>query len=185
MSLEQSSIFMTGGSKGFSRLLWDCLPRQKKSFCRATGYDLKRDEDIVKMAQESLNCDIFINYTHVDFQQTELLYQVFANWKQKGKKGLIVNIGSFATYEVKPEVKLWVASKYSLDVANQQCCKEAIGEKLPFRVCLLKLGFLSAPENQDKPHWDGRGHSPEQIIEALQLVFQSSQAIDEIVIRPS
>lgn len=71
----------------FKRLSPDCI-----GFSLSTGYDIRTREDRKRIIRECWDCDIFINNAPAAFGQSELLLELWHEWKDQPKT--IINVGS-------------------------------------------------------------------------------------------
>ena len=64
-------------------------------FSRKTGHDITKQEDRLKIIEQSNDCDLFINNAYDGFSQADLLFDLYQNWF--GQKKRILNISSSQT----------------------------------------------------------------------------------------
>lgn len=92
MSLK---IAITGHTKGIGKAIADALHGHTViGFSRSNGYNIS--SDVKRIAQESRECDVFINNAYYDFAQCDLLDEMFSLWKNNSKT--IININSRSIY---------------------------------------------------------------------------------------
>ena len=86
-------IAITGHTKGIGKGIYDFYKIKGHSligFARSNGFDIeKKLDEIIKLSKE---CDIFFNNAYNGFDQTNLLFKLWEQWRDQEK--LIVNIGS-------------------------------------------------------------------------------------------
>lgn len=83
---------ITGHTSGIGKELFNKLLPNCKGFSLSTGYDIRKLKDRTRIIQESFDCDIFINNAPADFGQSELLFELWKEWKDTNKT--IINVGS-------------------------------------------------------------------------------------------
>ncbi len=141
-------IGITGHTKGFGKYLFDCLQKDHEiiGFSRSNSFDISIESSRANIIQHSADCDIFINNAHLNFHQTELLYQIFNQWRSKKK--LIINIGSNARDFINMnKVYDYSVQKLALNNASKQ-----LGRLDVCRVTTIDFGFLSRPTGNTIPY---------------------------------
>lgn len=175
--MSKPSVLITGGNRGVGREIFDYFAPNSLSLSRSNGFDIKEMQEEILL--RSLEFDIFINYAHNgEFSgQVELLYALFNYWKNKGKNGYIFNVGSYSSFNISKEFKRFSVLKYSLDVANRQCCKEIENNSYGFRMTNLRLGKLIQNEGET-------GVSSKDIISTIEFLWKTSPDVSypEIVL---
>lgn len=134
-------IALTGHTKGFGKYLYEHFEKDHEmiGFSRSNGFDISIEADRENIVQKSADCDIFINNAQQSFHQTELLYQIFYNWKDKKK--LIINIGSNARDFINSnKIYNYAVQKSALNNASKQ-----LGRLDHCRITAVDFGFLSRP----------------------------------------
>jgi short-subunit dehydrogenase len=109
---------ITGHTQGIGLALSNLLTPNYIGFSRSNGYDITIKENRETIIQQSADCDVFINNAYADFNQVNLLYELYDNWKDSVK--IIVNIGSETTCGIKNHSHIYTAHKISLDKASEQ-----------------------------------------------------------------
>ena len=184
----KSMVYITGGSEGVGKDIFDHYSPQAKSFSRRTGYDIGKDEDRRRIVEESLECDIFVNFAHNGHYtgQPQLLYDIFALWEEKEKSGYIVNMGTYSTFSSSPKFRRYAVVKKALDIANQQCCKKIENGLVPFRMTNLRPGMLDTEKSRQKDHWEGVGVTGESICKTIDWLVSTPKdlLIPEMVLSP-
>jgi NADP-dependent 3-hydroxy acid dehydrogenase YdfG len=173
--VKQPSVLVTGGLSGIGADLCQHFAPHSLGISRRNGYDIGNPDTQTKIAELSLDYDIFVNHAHNGHfaGQTELLYRVFETWEAKNKAGYIINTGSFATYMPQGEFKRYSIIKRALEIANQQCCKKIESGRCSVRMTLLKPGMLDTPESRQKPHWRGGGVTGREIAHMIEFLYNS------------
>ena len=88
-------VLMTGNPTYGLAEKFSIVHTQTDFASRTNNYDLCTKQGRVKLAQSSLNCDVFINSSALyQFNQSLVLETVWKKWKEQNKKGHIINIGS-------------------------------------------------------------------------------------------
>ena len=90
-------ILITGHTAGLGSACYEALSlrgNELYGISRRTGYDLSSDYKLVKDRILQYNPDIFINNAYVESKQTQLLKDIYSEWKFLNK--MIINIGSVA-----------------------------------------------------------------------------------------
>ena len=92
-------IALTGHTSGIGKALYDILSQEHEVVCfsRSNGYDIKEDDTIERIVQESLNCDVFINNAYYSLSQVYILNRLWTFWA-RDKSKTIVNISSLSKY---------------------------------------------------------------------------------------
>lgn len=105
-------------------------------FSRSNGYDIAVAEDRQRIVEAARDCDVFVNNAHSDYNQTQLLYDLWSEWADLDK--IIVNIGSNTTDGIKIHPHEYSAQKASLEKANEQLAN--LGK--PCRVTMFRFGYI-------------------------------------------
>ena len=109
-------------------------------FSRSTGYNITEPEARSRIVAESSSCSIFINNAHQDWEQANLLYELFEQWRDQDK--IIFNISSNSSDGVKDYLHKYAVQKAALDKACEQLSNIA-GVKC--RVVNLRPGWVRTP----------------------------------------
>ena len=119
---------------------------------RANGYDLCTDEGKDKLAELSLQYDVFVNSAALyQFHQTMLLYRVFKEWKKQDKQGLIINIGS--TIDWSQRAREWdysIQKKALRDASLELAMMTTWDNTKNFRVSYISYGSLQTKNVHEK-----------------------------------
>jgi hypothetical protein len=105
-------------------------------FSRSNGYDITNAQDRQRIVEAAQDCDVFINNAHADYNQTQLLYDLWQVWSEQDK--IIVNIGSNTTDGIKYHPHEYSAQKASLEKANEQLANL----NKPCRVTMFRFGYI-------------------------------------------
>ncbi len=83
---------ITGHTYGIGEGLYNRLMPESIGFSKSTGYDITKREDRKRIIKESSECSVFINNATDKFGQSELLLELWHEWKDSDK--VIINVGS-------------------------------------------------------------------------------------------
>ena len=80
-------------------------------FSRSNGYDIRESDKIIIAAYE---CDVFINLANDSYAATNLLIDLYNDWKDEPKQ--IINVGSAIAdyYDMRVELAEYAAQKAAL-----------------------------------------------------------------------
>jgi NADP-dependent 3-hydroxy acid dehydrogenase YdfG len=117
---------------------------------RTNGYDLCSDDGRKRAVAHSLNYDVFINCAALwRFNQTLLLQAVWEGWKQAGKSGRIVNIGSTADTGNRGTSWIYPTEKKALREYSRNLSMASAGGS-GIQVNYVSFGYLSTPSVEIK-----------------------------------
>ena len=180
---------ITGGSKGLGLALVSHF--NGDSYCRTNGFDITKDVD--RLAEASLNYDVFINNAFdgpfqepwANFAQTNLLYAVGDAWRKNNKTGYIINIGSVGSESVvapDPAFETYRVSKSALKAHSQQWTRAFKENKVLFRTSLLTVDRLDTELTRSRSSWTGNGIDTADICHYIETIVnsQSNTCIEEI-----
>ena len=186
---QDMKYMITGGNRGLGAEFVKHFGGD--SYSRGGGYDITKDID--KIAQASLDYDVFINNAFdgpfqeewADFGQTKLLYAVASLWKEKNKTGYIINIGSVGSESVvapDPSFETYRVSKIALKEHSRQWTRAFKENKVVFKTTLLTLDRLDTELTRSRPNWTGNGHNLGEVCRYVELITGSSAntCIEEI-----
>lgn len=105
-------------------------------FSRSNGYDIAVAEDRQRIVEAIQECDVFVNNAHSEYNQTQLLYDVWSEWADRDK--IIINIGSNTTDGIKPHPHEYSAQKASLEKASEQLASM----NRPCKVTMFRFGYI-------------------------------------------
>lgn len=131
-------VAITGHTSGIGKALSEIFS-EYTGFSRKNGYDLHSQIIREKMYNEIADCDVFINNADLGWNQSVLLYELWAIWKDKDK--IIVNIGSDAA-----DYNQSIARPYNIQKrALQDACLQLQQAFQPCKVVLVKPGYIDTP----------------------------------------
>jgi NAD(P)-dependent dehydrogenase (short-subunit alcohol dehydrogenase family) len=145
-------IAITGHTKGIGKALYDGFKAQGHEvigFNRSTVANISTDAGLNKIAEESKDCDIFINNAYdtsrlrtcMAFSQTVLLYKMWEMWQGQNKK--IVCIGSRTSDNYHTTVWPYAIHKRALDEAVKQL--RGLDDARP-HILNLKPGYVDTEQ---------------------------------------
>jgi MoaA/NifB/PqqE/SkfB family radical SAM enzyme len=181
---------ITGGNRGLGA---DFVKHfNGDSYSRSNGYDINKD--IEKIAQTSLDYDVFINNAFdgpfqeewADFGQVKLLYAVADLWSKENKIGHIINIGSSGSESVVapiPNFETYRISKSALKEHSRQWTRAFKENKVPFKTSLLTLDRIATELTRSRPTWTGNGINTADICHYIETIINSqpNTCIEEII----
>lgn len=184
---------VTGGNRGLG--LEICQYFDGTSCSRATGFDITQEADRARLAELSLQHDVFVNNAFdgpfqepwADFAQVHLLWAVASLWQQHNKTGHIVNIGSTGACEVAspvPGFQTYRVAKSALRDHSQQWTEAFRLNQVRFRTSLIVPDRLDTDLSRGRPNWTGNGVAPADICRYIQLITQTQDntCVGEIVL---
>lgn len=174
-------MMVTGGNRGLG--LSVCEYFKADSFSRHNGFDITKDRE--KIVQESLNYDIFINNAFdgpfqeswADFGQVKLLYEVAAAWKQSGKTGHIINIGSSGSEDIvapEPSWETYRVNKAALKHHSQQWTRAFKLNQVLFKTSLITVDRLDTELSRSRPTWTGNGIALNDVVNMIELCLNTA-----------
>lgn len=181
---------ITGGNRGLGEAFVKHF--NGDSYSRSNGYDITKDID--QLALASLDYDVFINNAFdgpfqeswANFGQTKLLYAVANLWKEKGKAGYIINIGSVGSESVvspDPAFETYRVSKAALKAHSRQWTRAFKQNQVLFKTSLLTVDRLDTEIVRGRLSWTGNGQDLADICSYVELITNSAgnTCIEEIV----
>jgi len=118
-------IAITGHTSGIGKAFFQSIDEEITGFSKTNGFDITNVESRKKIINLSKDRDIFINNAHGEFGQTELLIELFKEWKDYNRQ--IINIGSRAAHVIIPQDKLDLLSYASQKLALKETIKNCQG----------------------------------------------------------
>jgi hypothetical protein len=181
---------ITGGNRGLGLKLTEHY--QGDSYSRSTtGHDIIKNRK--ELAELSLNYDVFVNNafdgpfqeTWADFGQVKLLFEVANLWKQHGKSGWIINIGSSGSEDVvapEPSWETYRVNKVALKHHSLQWTRAFKTDKVPFKTSLITVDRLDTELSRSRDTWTGNGVDLGDVVQMIDLCTssQSNTCIGEI-----
>ncbi|MEM7646960.1 MAG: hypothetical protein AAF203_08630 [Pseudomonadota bacterium] len=176
-------VLITGGTSGFGQELVTFFSPNSLGLGRGNGWYFQDPLCQEKVAQESLEFDVFVNFAFIDPQtQLNLLKSVFNLWTDKKKDGLIVNFGTINTYYKRTSLNEYSIGKSAIDEACYQMAKMGLSGQTSVRTTNLRPGYLEMKKNCQKPHFKN-GYSAQQVGEMIQFIFRQNHFIyPEIIV---
>lgn len=154
-----TKIAITGHSKGIGKKLYEHLSEKYQviGFSRANGYDISKQEDVDRIINESLDCDVFINNAYHYDQQTVIAKQ----WNDAhiDKEHFIINVSTLASdpmFDVAtklPHLVPYAEEKHRLNKQTFDICDRLNGKckAMSLLLGIVETGFENPygidPEN--------------------------------------
>jgi NADP-dependent 3-hydroxy acid dehydrogenase YdfG len=152
---------------------------------RKTGYDLSDPQTWNRVAEESLDYEVFLNCSSLwRFHQSLLAAKVWEIWDGKKKSGRMIHIGSTADTGVRAGAWMYPVEKSALKTLNRNLSYAAIGEGRILST-LISPGYLRTPKVEEK-HPDRMKLDPEYIADVVEWVLKQPPEvqINEISLDP-
>lgn len=175
---------VTGGASGLGEYL--CRHHSgAESVSRRNGYDICSDRSRQNIAKRSLEFDVFVNNAFdgppqedwANLAQVKMLRDVYALWRERKKRGHIINIGSIASafpIHEYSSFQTFRIAKVALDEASLACTSAFLNNQVPFKTSLVRVGRLDTELARSRESWTGN---------ALELEYVS-RIIDNLVASP-
>ena len=148
--MEEIKILVAGNkSYGLAKAIYELYPNAT-FLSRNTGYNLYEKETRQKVAEMSLDYDVFISVSCLgQFAQTILVETVMNLWWKQNHHGYLIALGSSADTPVKGTKWGYPAEKKALRAYCRQQGQAAASDTPPnWRVTYLSPGNMHTP-NQD------------------------------------
>ena len=184
-------MLVTGGNRGLGLALVNRFGAS--SLSRTDGHDITKD--IKSIAEKSLHYDIFVNNAFdgpphepwANFAQTNLLFEVYQQWKANNKHGWIFNIGSVGEKSIKepePMFETYRTSKAALAHASKQCTAAFKNDLVEFKTTLITLDRLDTELTKSRPSWTGNGVNCDDVATFIEYAtsINNNSCIEEITI---
>jgi NAD(P)-dependent dehydrogenase (short-subunit alcohol dehydrogenase family) len=184
-------MLVTGGNRGLGKTLVDHFTADSVS--RADGFDITKDIKLI--AEKSLDYDIFVNNAFdgpphepwANFGQTNLLYEVYQQWKANNKQGWIFNIGSVGEKSIKepePMFETYRTSKAALAHASKQCAAAFKNDLVKFKTTLITLDRLDTELTRSRPNWTGNGVDCQDVARFIEYAtnINRNSCIEEVTV---
>jgi NADP-dependent 3-hydroxy acid dehydrogenase YdfG len=116
---------------------------------RASGWEISSIQSIDRVVGKSMDCDIFLNNSKLDFfHQTLLAQRMACYWIKKEKKGRIINIGSSADSTLEQKGP-YPAEKIALRHYTRQIHHQWREKRHDVRMTYISVGNVETPTNPD------------------------------------
>lgn len=161
-----NKFLITGGNRGLGLHLVEKFNAHSRH--RGNGYDITKDQDIARIAEESLQYDVFVNNAFdgppqelwANFAQSQLYFAVYDAWRAAGKTGYIFNIGSSGSKSIvapEPRFETYRVSKAALEHASRQGTQAFKQNLVSFKTTLITPDRLDTELSRSRPNWTGNG----------------------------
>lgn len=161
-------ITITGHTSGIGKALFDNFSLEYhpvKGLSRSNGHDLEKDLD----SFISNDFQVYINNAYSGFRQTELLYKLFE--QNRDRKCLIINIGSVSADGNKDDINEYAVHKASLEKACTQL--QLIDSKC--KIIHVKLGRTKTPMTEHRSNFPRI--EPEYIADTVKWIISQPEQI--------
>ena len=186
------NMLLTGGNRGLGLHLVGTFNAHSRH--RGNGYDITKADDIARIAQESLQYDVFVNNAFdgppqedwANFAQSQLYFAVYDAWKTAGKAGHIFNIGSSGCKSIvapEPRFETYRVSKAALEHASQQGTRAFKQNLVAFKTTLITLDRLDTELSRSRATWTGNGIDLTDISDFIRyaVTVNTNTVIEEVV----
>jgi len=185
-----NKFLITGGNRGLGLHLVEKFNAHSRH--RGNGYDITKDQDIARIAEESLQYDVFVNNAFdgppqepwANFAQSQLYFAVYDAWRAAGKTGHIFNIGSSGSKSIvapEPRFETYRVSKAALEHSSRQGTQAFKQNLVSFKTSLITLDRLDTELSRSRPNWTGNGINLTDISNFIQYAISvdSNTVIEE------
>lgn len=182
-------VLITGGNRGLGLHLTNAF--NADSISRTNGWDITKDVD--KIAEKSLEYDVFINNAFdgppqepwANFAQINIYLAVYQRWKDNNKLGFIFNVGSIGNKNIvapEPSFETYRISKSALEHASKQGTQAFKHGHVKFKTTLINFDRLDTELSRNRPTWTGNGVNLVDIENFIKysMSLHKNTAIDEI-----
>jgi short-subunit dehydrogenase len=187
--MNVNNVAITGHTKGIGKSLAEKLSSQYKvlGFSRSNGYDISKDEDLTRIINETLDCEIFVNNAYHFDQQTKLAKL----WEEahRDKEHFIINVSTLASdpmFDVAsklPHLVPYAEEKHRLNQTTFNICDRFAGKCKAMSILLgiVETGFENPygidPENLLEHYEDFKKRgvliNPSDVAEAIITMIDS------------
>jgi NAD(P)-dependent dehydrogenase (short-subunit alcohol dehydrogenase family) len=184
-----NKVAITGHTKGIGKSLAEKLLSQYEvlGFSRGNGYDISKDEDLTRIIDETLDCEIFVNNAYHFDQQTKLA-KLWQN-AHKDKEHFIINVSTLASdpnFDVAtklPHLVPYAQEKQRLNRATFDICDRFDGKCKAMSILLgiVETGFQNPygidPTNLLEHYEDFKKRgvliNPEDVADTIIIMMES------------
>ena len=190
--MDITKIALTGHTRGIGKSIVDLLSPKYKcvGFSRGNGYDISKDEDINRIIDESLDCEVFINNAYYYEQQLKIAEL----WEQahKDKAHFIINVSSLASdpmFEIEnkiPHLVPYAQEKHRLNRKSFDICDRFDGKckAMTLMLGIVETGFQNPygidPNNLYEHYKDFKDRGvlidPKDVAKAVEVMINSIQS---------
>ena len=185
-------VLVTGGNRGLGLAIVNQLGAV--SISRTGGSDITKD--VVAIAKQSLDYDVFINNAFdgppqeewANFGQVQLLLEVYKQWKEAGKEGWVFNIGSIGERTIvapEPSFETYRIAKGALAHASRQCTAAFKNDVVKFKTTLITPDRLDTDLSRSRTSWTGNGIDCNDIVNFINYTtkISSNSVVEEIILQ--
>jgi hypothetical protein len=131
-------IAITGHTSGLGKALIEKYDRAI-GFSRSNGFDISDPVARAQIINAAAGCNVFVNNAYSGIAQVDLLYELYAAWRDTDR--LIINISSNSGDGIKNKPHAYAVHKAALDKASQQLSYQ----NNSLKICNLRFGWLDTP----------------------------------------
>jgi len=161
----------------------DTVSRSKESDFQI---DLDTAQGMKELVECSLDYDVFINSSLTpNFGQTQILQQVWTEWKSQNKAGHIISFGSAVDYYYRPDNRLYPVEKRALRDLNRSLAKHCTWFDSKIKCTYFSFGGVNTEKTQNQ--WGHYHHfDMQEIADYVKWIIASPgyTNIDELHITP-
>jgi len=148
--------------------------------------DLSILENVKQLARISTDYDVFVNAALIpNFGQTQILQQVWTEWKDSNKSGHIISFGSAVDYYYRPDNRLYPVEKRALKDLNRSLSKHCTWFDSKIKCTYFSFGGVNTKKTQNQ--WGHYHHfDMQEIADYVKWIIASPAYtnIDELHITP-
>ena len=155
-------VVVTGHTSGIGKAIFDFFKDQGHDcvgFSRRTGHDISKEEDRLAIAEQSKDCDIFVNNAYNDFDNSQLEMLKLINDGQR----TIFNISSRVT-DLKENIPAGMKLYRITKMLQDDYCRDRPN------IINLKLGRVDTPRIETVV---GKKMSTEDVITIVQFILDN------------
>jgi len=184
-------MLITGGNRGLGLAIANRF--NATSVSRENGFDITKN--VANISALAERYDVFVNNAFdgpfqeswANFAQTNILYAVATKWKELGKRGTIINVGSVGTEKVSepiPPFETYRVPKSCLKAHSLQWTDAFKNNTVQFKTTLLTIDRLDTPLSRSRDSWTGNGLDCENICDYIELIVNSPRntCVGEIIV---
>lgn len=148
--------------------------------------NLTKEQDLQELKKISIDYDVFVNSALIpNFGQTQILQQIWTEWKSQNKAGHIISFGSSVDYYYRPDNRLYAVEKRALRDLNRSLAKHCTWFDSQIRCTYFSFGGVATEKTQRQ--WGHYQHfDMQEIANYVKWIVESpsNMNIDELHITP-
>jgi nucleoside-diphosphate-sugar epimerase len=176
-------IAVTGHTSGIGRALtheYQLRGHDIIGLSRQSGNDIR---EIAKIAEIIEPCDVFINNSHSEFAQTELLVEIAKRWQNTNKH--IIVISTVLTQDpviVEPDYDLYL---YRIQkVALEEMIRQIKFNDENLKITVVRPGSIATSPNKTVPPAADASNWARILVQTLDLAQENNLIIEDISLGP-